>query len=363
VAKIVKTKAGTYTTRVFTGRNNDGKQLFEYVTMPTWHECRDTAREIEQQVRDKTYSSKGGMRATAAIDKWYELNEARLSPTTIRVYKTYLDRFKTYFGNLKLSKISDYQVREFINLLRVGGKLGGKTIKKQSETTLLKQYSVLNEILEEYLKTKNPCREVKAPEKDKTPRNILTVKQFSIVRNEIKGKKDEIPILLAALCGMRLGEIFGLTWGNIIFDTGIIRVTQSMVKTGPQRYIIKAPKSHSGIRDIISNDEVLQLLKSLKAKITSGSGIPQMDKLIFGDDDKPDRLSKRYETIIKNLGFAHTRFHDLRHYRATRMLAAGIPDIFASNQLGHYDVSMTKQYQHNTDDIVSAVKDKLKKLQ
>lgn len=359
--KIEKTAAGTYKTSVFTGRNALGKQMFEHVTRPTWHECRNVALEIEKQVKDKTYSSKSGMKASAAFDEWWKLNEERLSPTTRRMYKVYIKRFKAAMGHYKLNRITDTIVETFLNTLRTGGNLGEEIIKKQSETTILKQYSVLNLILGKYLKTQNPCIEIEAPKKQKSPRTILTKKQFIILRQRVKGSFDEIPILLAAGCGMRLGEIFGLTWGNIDFDNGIIHITQSMVKIGPQQYVIKAPKSNSGIRDIIANDEVLALIKAYKEQISAQTKIPPFNQLLFGENDKPDRLSKRYETIIENLGFAHTRFHDLRHYRATRLLSIA-PDIFVQEQMGHADIATTKAYQHNTDDIVSSVKKKVQKL-
>lgn len=362
MAKIEKTDSGNYTTRVYIGRDKNKKQLFEYITLPTAKECRNAVREIQNQLAEKTHLAKSNMKASAAFDEWFKKNEPRLSVTTIRVYKMYINRYKEFFQNKKLGSILADDIEDFLNILRSGGEIGELKIKKQSGTSLLKQYCILNEILEEYLKRKNPCYDVKAPKKSKSKRTILTLKQFSLIKTKIKGTKEEIPIYLAACCGMRLGEVFGLQWGNINFDEGTIQITQNMVKAGPHEYIIKSPKSISGVREVIAPIEVLKLLKKEKAKITLLEGIPKPDRFVV-QGDRPDNLSKRYETLIKNLGLPHTRFHDLRHYRATRMLATGIPDIMISQQLGHADVAQTKQYQHVTQDIVNDVKDKIKTLQ
>lgn len=361
MAKITRTSAGTYTTRVYLGRDANGKQLFEYITRSTYKECRNAARKAEQKIADGKYSTYENMKAETAFDKWIELNEDRLSPTTVRVYYIYIERFKAHFTGAKLGRITNIHVQEFLKLLKSGGKLGDKKIKKQSNTSLLKQYCVLNNIFEEFLKDKNPCREVKAPIKDESERTILTEKQFKKVRKHIKGTREEVPIILAASCGMRLGEIFGLRWKDVDFKNGIIGVRQNMVKAGAGEYIIKSPKSKKGVRDIIASREAIKVLKEYQKKIASENGIVGSGELII-QNDRPDNCSKRYETLIKNLGLPKTRFHDLRHYRATRMLAAGIPDILASQQLGHYDVSMTKQYQHPTEDIVAPVKNLIKNL-
>lgn len=263
--------------------------------------------------------------------------------------------FYFYFAYIPVTEYKTEHIQDFLNILRTGGKIGKEKIRKQTGTTILKQYCVLNEILEEHLKNRNPCRDVKAPAKNKPDVTILTQKQFKKVREYIRGTRDEIPVMLAASCGMRLSEIFGLQWENIDFENGLVKVRFALVKASKGEYVLKSPKSASGIRDIIASDEIMLLLKKHK-KATSAIAGPVICS------ELPDLCSKRYETIIKKLDLPKTRFHDLRHYRATRMLAEGIPDILTSQQLGHSDVSMTKRYQHNTADIIQIATEKIKKL-
>lgn len=357
MASIRKLPNGTFQATVYVGRDVNGKMIRKYITGDREKEVRAAARELETEIEEKKYTCLSSTRATIAFDKWIELNEHRLSPTTLRPYKIYIKLFKEYFGRMKLEQITSIHIQEFLNILRKGGIIGHLKIKKQSETTILKEFCVLKEILNEYLKNKNPCNDVKPPTKNKKIPTLLTKKQFQKLREYIRESEEEIPILLAALCGLRLGEVFGLRWEDIDFEKGIIKVRQNLVRIGPCSHIIKEPKSKSGIRDVIASDEVLKVLAEYRKK----KGV--IGGLII-NEDKPENFSRRYERILKKLGLPKSRFHDLRHYRATRMLEAGIPDILASQQLGHSSVTVTKEiYQHVTDDIISKTKDKIRKLQ
>lgn len=52
----------------------------------------------------------------------------------------------------------------------------------------------------------------------------------------------------------------------------------------------------------------------------------------------------------KKLGMKEFRFHDLRHYNASIMLALGIPDKYAMQRIGHASNTILKNvYQHTME--------------
>ncbi|HHX69843.1 MAG TPA: site-specific integrase, partial [Gallicola sp.] len=161
MASIRKTKAGTYQATIYVGRDANNKQLFQYVTRAGYHECRAAAREIEQEIEDNKFTNNANIKFSVYADKWFEVNKERLSPTTVRSYKTYMDKYKEYFKDAKLGKITNLHIQSFYNDLKKG-EFG----KKLSNNTILKIHCVLNEILEDALKYKNPARDVKAPKKE-----------------------------------------------------------------------------------------------------------------------------------------------------------------------------------------------------
>jgi integrase len=61
----------------------------------------------------------------------------------------------------------------------------------------------------------------------------------------------------------------------------------------------------------------------------------------------PDSISRDFYRLTRRLGIPRVRLHDLRHYFATALLAAGVHPKVTSESLGHSSVSFTMDtYQH-----------------
>ena len=62
---------------------------------------------------------------------------------------------------------------------------------------------------------------------------------------------------------------------------------------------------------------------------------------------RPDGVTARFVRLRDGLGLSGVRLHDLRHFVATRMLAAGVPVPTVSGRLGHANSSTTLNvYSH-----------------
>jgi len=55
----------------------------------------------------------------------------------------------------------------------------------------------------------------------------------------------------------------------------------------------------------------------------------------------PGNVTKRFQTVREALGYDNVRLHDLRHFTATRLIAAGVPVRTVSGRLGHANPSTT----------------------
>ena len=63
-------------------------------------------------------------------------------------------------------------------------------------------------------------------------------------------------------------------------------------------------------------------------------------------DRLPDTISKEFIDVRNSLGLSF-RFHDLRHYNASIMLALGVPDKYAMERMGYSTpATLKKVYQH-----------------
>jgi integrase len=65
---------------------------------------------------------------------------------------------------------------------------------------------------------------------------------------------------------------------------------------------------------------------------------------------RPGRITLAFGRISKRLGCEGVRFHDLRHFTATQLLAAGVPVKTVSARLGHANPSTTLNiYAHHLE--------------
>jgi integrase len=72
----------------------------------------------------------------------------------------------------------------------------------------------------------------------------------------------------------------------------------------------------------------------------------------------PGGVTRRFQIIRHVLGYDNVRLHDLRHFTATRLMAAGVPVRTVSGRLGHANPSTTLSvYSHfvEASDQVAAV--------
>ena len=324
MASFRKLKNGKYQATIFIGRDLDGKQIRKYITCETLKECKKAAAELEAQSNLSNISS---MCFDVWISKWLEINEARLSPSTFLAYKMYSDvHLIPYFKRTKLNKITDIQITDFINT----------ELKTISKCTVKKHFVFLRKVLFDALKNDSPMIGMSAPIPDKYKPHIVTTEEFKTIYELFKGDKYEIVILLAGLCGMRRGEIFGLRWKDVDFKNSELKIRNAVV-TSKNGYVDKPPKSNNGIRDIKAPQIVMDKLKELKPNI-------------LGIDEKvmsqcPDSFTNYYINKMEKAEL-DIRFHDLRHYHATWLYENGIPDLYVAERLGH-DVKVLKGiYQH-----------------
>lgn len=72
--------------------------------------------------------------------------------------------------------------------------------------------------------------------------------------------------ILELTTGMRRGEIIGLKWRDLNLQTGELRITRQVVKTGSSKEI-SVPKTRASVRTILLPPDMVELLAELKKQI------------------------------------------------------------------------------------------------
>ncbi|MEG1926741.1 MAG: tyrosine-type recombinase/integrase, partial [Ruthenibacterium sp.] len=113
----------------------------------------------------------------------------------------------------------------------------------------------------------------------------------NILQRFPEGSSAHIPLLLAYRCGLRLGEIFGLTWDDINFENGTLSVQRQMQHSN--RDVVFVPPKYLSYRTIRIDDSLLELLARTKK---------QQEALREGYSEY---LPSYYITNIKNNRYNH----------------------------------------------------------
>lgn len=170
------------------------------------------------------------------------------------------------------------------------------------------------------------------PQKEKPDISIPSTEDIQRIAQYEKGKRFELPFLLAAWLGLRASEIRGLTWDCV--GDGTIHIKQALVD-GPDGPVLKLTKTYS-------SDRVLPVPPYIMALIEAQ---PHTDEYIIHYDRH--QLYKRIGSACNTLGIQRYRFHDPRHYQASVVLSMGVPDKYAMERMGHASTNMPKNvYQH-----------------
>jgi integrase len=169
----------------------------------------------------------------------------------------------------------------------------------------------------------------------------------------VRGTRLEATWRLAAMTGMRRGEVLGLRWSDVDLNAGRISVRQALV-TVSYAVVESTPKSHQA-RVIDLDPETVELLRihreQQRLERSEWGGDHRENDLVVtkenGEPIHPQSFSQAFERIVRRAGLRRIRLHDLRHTHATIAIMAGIPLKVISERLGHESPAFTlKQYAH-----------------
>jgi integrase len=192
----------------------------------------------------------------------------------------------------------------------------------------------------------NPCDDVDLPEVEGHDdiRFLEPPELDALVRCAVPGEYEAIDrafYRVAAMTGLRHGELIALRWRDVDWTAMRVRVRQNYVLGE-----YGTPKSKRSTRSVpLAAEAGGELERLFKVSARQGD-----DDLVFADPLTGGPLSKaadnrRFRKALRaaNLEQAH-RIHDLRHTFGTRCAAAGVPMRTLQEWMGHRDIATTQRY-------------------
>ena len=179
-----------------------------------------------------------------------------------------------------------------------------------------------------------------------------TAEELRTFLEAMQGHRLYAAYLLAAMTGMRRGEVLGLRWQDVDLNQRWLAVRQTLTAVN---YVISfgPPKTTRGRRLIALDPGTAAALAAHRRRqlVEQSSVGLSAAELVFvredGDPIHPDYFSQTFDRTVKRLKLPRIRLHDLRHTHATLGLAAGIQPKVMSDRLGHATVAFTQDiYVH-----------------
>jgi integrase len=160
---------------------------------------------------------------------------------------------------------------------------------------------------------------------------------------------DRVVIGLAALAGLRQGEVFAIRPGDVDLPGRLLRVSRSLQRHH-QGFTIRErlgpPKTTLGYREVPLQAELRHLIEE---HVTAHWAPNRHDLLCPGREGEPwvpiDFHRVVFAPAIRTAGLRWMRFHDLRRSLVSQCVSAGIPAAQTAAWLGHTVKMMERYYQ------------------
>lgn len=288
------------------------------------------------------------------IRDWLALANRELSPTTARGYEWIVKTYITpTLGKVPLARLRTAQLDRFYAQLRQKGGQDGKPL---SAATVRQVHAIVRRALQQGMRwgwiTTNPAA-LASPPKVRAS-HLEPPGPADVVKLIGAAAEDDADLgcflHLAATTGARRGELCGLRWRDVDFDGGTMTISRNVVEGAGSAIVEKDTKTHASRRIALDPDTVT-VLKAQRKRLTAratGCGVKLSDDAhVFSPDPDglrplaPNDVTKSFIRVRKRAGLDAVRLHDLRHFAATRLLAAGVPVRTVSGRLGHANAATT----------------------
>lgn len=289
------------------------------------------ARAFEME-RDRL--AKNDLTVSEAVQRYIKLKEPVLSPATIRSYSIYADAYFGGIGNTRINALKDFDVQLWVNSLAAD----------YSPKTIRNVYGLFFSAV----KAQRPgiLLNVTLPERRKPELYTPTSADIATLLSLTEGTELYYAIALAAFATLRRGEIVALMRSDL--DGDKLTVRSAIVYDRAGGSVRKAPKTYSSYRTIVIPGFLAEALAKKEDRLV---------ELSLG------QITDQFRRLVKREGLPHIRFHDLRHYSASMMHAAGIPDQYIMARGGwQSDFVMKRVYIDTMDDQQRRMNEKINDL-
>ncbi|MDR1047377.1 MAG: site-specific integrase [Treponema sp.] len=283
------------------------------------------------------------------------------------------------FQGIALQRLTPALIRDWLTWMAGKGLSGHRINHILLGMRVAVRYAVTREELD-----RDPFRNIGEAAETSREKGILTSNEIArLIAAPISDPRHRLAVLLGTLCGMRMGEVRGLQWGDI--EDGLIHIRHNWIDGEG----LKAPKCKGGAirentRTVPLPVTVAAILETLRGLSTDPSATSFVIEASQGNEEPVSRDFFRYvlDKELASIGISGTwkgkppapadyvneqkqrnlTFHGLRHTFITLGRLAGITDLEIQALAGHKSSQMMERYSHASQVLdFTAAREKLEK--
>ena len=186
---------------------------------------------------------------------------------------------------------------------------------------------------------------------DHVEKEALTVEQVHALLSAAEGTRDEAPIVVLMMLGLRRGELLGLQWSDVDFRHGTLRIRRAL-KRGTRGLEVSEVKTQRSARTLHLPQRVSDVLKAHRTRqkeerLRAGehwAGDDWVFTNAWGGPIDPDNFRHRFTALCEQAGIGHWSPHSLRHTAGSLMFEHGADLKVVSETLGHSSIRAPPTY-------------------
>lgn len=282
----------------------------------------------------------------AYLEHWLAFTaKSRIRERTFTRYGELLNRHVIpAVGSLALTKLTPQRLDQLWSQMADGG-LSPRTVT-QARAILR---SALNTAMKHGLVPRNASALTSAPRVERHQATFLTEEQAVALLKSAHGHPLEGIVCLGLLCGMRMGEILGLTWADIDLDSKRLTIQRQQQRVGSEIALVDT-KTGKSVRNIELPAQAVAALKrhrdrqSTNVRPAAGERWIVSGRVFTNETGGPlenGTALRQFHRLLEAAKLPKMRLHDLRHSCATILLARGAPARDVMELLGHSTIAMT----------------------
>lgn len=333
-----------------------------------WHSGFRTKREAEQaridllsRVQRGSYAEPSRLTVGVFLeDQWLPSIRASVRAGTFESYRRNVRvHLVPHIGSVALQALTASRLNIFYAELLAGGRRDGRG--GLSPRTVRYVHTILRRALQAAVRwqllARNPADLADPPSpKASRPQPTRTWSAGELSRFLASAADERTYPLWVVLgsTGMRRGEALGAHWTDVDLEAARWQVRRTLVAIGHELHD-STPKTDHGRRSVALDAGTVRVLRDwrkrqLEERMAWGPAWTDTGRVFTredGTDLHPERVSERFDRLVKRSKLPRLTVHGLRHTHATLALEAGIHPKVVQERLGHSSVAFTlDRYSH-----------------